>query len=295
MEVPRSLQWALSCHRLPPASSPYLTVFAPTFDIHTSHLAMNAYRLDPSPFVAFHPLGAHYGHSPSHPHTYPSEHLPHAQPSVEHIARMMQPPSLSEESIHSGHDGDFHQFHLKCSTMQLHHGGLIHCGGAPSPLHSLPFPRDPGPHSMPPMPTTTYQLSSMCLLPRQTTTTPTVKTAVKRPYHELTTSSSASKRRKRTINKGAGIMTHDDNLLLELRVQQKLPWKVVAQHFGELNRGQFKVPTLQMRYTRLKKRFPEKVTEKIQEVGAGVGNRGHEPPPTIFFFPCLHFLPRYNT
>jgi len=261
--VPRSSQWALPCHRLPPASSPCSTV-APTFDVLTSYLSMNVYRLDPSSFVVFHPtLGAHHGHSPSHPH---------AQPSVEHIA-------------HSGHDGDFH---LNRSTMQLHHGGLIHYGGAPSPLHSIPFPRDPGPHSMPPMPTTTYQLSSMCLPPRQTTTTPTAKTAAKRPYQ-------GSKRRKRTINKGAGIMTEEDNLLLELKVQQKLPWKAIAQSFRELNGGQFRVPALQMRYTRLKKRFPEKVTEKIQEVDAGVGNRGREPPPTIFFFPCLHFLPRYNT
>ena len=244
MEVSRSLQWALSCHPLPCS-----TVFAPTFDVLTSHHAMNVYRLDPSPFVVFHPtLGAHHGHSPPHPHMYPSEHLPHAQPSAEHIG-MMQPPSLSEESIHSGLDGDFH-----LSTMQLHHGGLIHCGGAPSPL--------PGPHSMPPMPTTTYQLSSMCLLPRQLTTTPTAKTAVKRPYHELTTSSSSSKRRKRTINNG---VTQDDNLLLELRVRNKLPWKVIAQRFGELNLGQFKVPTLQMRFTRLNRRFPRMVTEKIQE------------------------------
>jgi len=290
MEVLRSSQWALSCHNLlPPASLPCLTVFEPTFDVLTSHLAMNVYHLDPSSFVVFHPtLGAHHGYSLSHPHTYPSEHLPNARPLVEHIAWMMQPRSLSEESIHSGHDGDFH---LKRSTMQLHHGGLIHCGGAPSPLHSLPFLRDPGPYSMPPMLTTTYQLLSMCLLPRQTTTTPTAKTAVKRPYHKLTTSSaSASKRQKRTISKGAGIMTQDDRLLLELRAQQKLPWKVIAQRFGELNRSQFKVPTLEMRYTRLKKRFPEIVTEKIQEVGAGVGNRGRKPPPTIFFFPMFTFL-----
>jgi len=116
-------------------------------------------------------------HSPSHPQTYPSQHLPHAQPLVEHIARMVEPPSLPDEPIHSGHDGDFHR-----STTQLHHGGsthqhlpphprahrLIHCAGAPSPLHSLPLPWNPGPHSMPPMPTTTCQLSSMCLLPRQT-------------------------------------------------------------------------------------------------------------------------------
>jgi hypothetical protein len=188
------------------------------------------------------------------------DRLTHAQPLVEHIARMMEPPPFSEdgESIHPFSDDDFHLT----------------------------------------MPTTTYQLSRMCLLPSQTTT-PMAKTAVKRkrPYQlELITSSSpqpsASKRQKRTRNKGAGTMTEDesmtedDSLLLELRECQKLRWKDVAQRFGELKRCQFRVPTLQMRYFRLKKKMPEKKPWGIEDVSL---------PNHLFFSPCLRCLPRYNT
>jgi len=252
MEVPRSLQWAPSCHQLPPASLSCSTVFAPTFDFLASHLTISVYRggiandcnctvpLDPL-MQSFHAtLGAHHHslyhrHSPTHPHTYPSQHLPHGQPLVEHIARMVEPPSLREESIRSGHEDDF--------QLPPH----SRCAGAPSP-----FPGEPGLGSMPPMPTTTYQLSSMCLT-RQTSTTPTAKTAVKQPYHVLTTSPSSVPKRT---------MTEDDKLLFNLRVQQKLPWKMVVRRFREFNRRQFTVPTLQMCYTRLKKRFPEMVPEK---------------------------------
>ena len=259
MEVPRSLQWAPSCHQLPPASSSWSTVFAPTFGFLASHLAISVYRggiandyncavpLDPL-MQSFHAtLGAHHHspyhcHSPSHPHTYPSQHLPYAQPLVEHIVRMVEPPSLREESIRSGHDDDFH-----LSSTHQYLPPHSRCAGAPSP-----FSREPGLGSMAPMPTTTCQLSSM-RLPRQTSTTPTAKTAVKRLYHVLTTSPSLAPKRT---------MTEDDKLLFNLRVQQKLPWKMVARCFGEFNRRQFTVPTLQMRYTRLKNRFPEMVPEK---------------------------------
>lgn len=50
-------------------------------------------------------------------------------------------------------------------------------------------------------------------------------------------------------------MTEDDTLLLQLKDEDSLPWKVIASRFRDLNRGEFRVPTLQMRYKRLKEKM----------------------------------------
>jgi hypothetical protein len=50
-------------------------------------------------------------------------------------------------------------------------------------------------------------------------------------------------------------MTEDDNLLLKLKDEEGLPWKIIATRFREMNRGEFRVPTLQMRYKRLKEKM----------------------------------------
>lgn len=50
-------------------------------------------------------------------------------------------------------------------------------------------------------------------------------------------------------------MTEDDNLLLKLKDEEGLPWKAIAQKFRDMNRGEFRVPTLQMRYKRLKEKM----------------------------------------
>lgn len=50
-------------------------------------------------------------------------------------------------------------------------------------------------------------------------------------------------------------MTEDDNLLLKLKDEEGLPWKAIAQRFRDLSRGEFRVPTLQMRYKRLKEKM----------------------------------------
>lgn len=63
-----------------------------------------------------------------------------------------------------------------------------------------------------------------------------------------------AKRRKST-SKEAWTMSEDDTLLLRLKDDEGLPWKVIATRFRESNRGEFRVPTLQMRYKRLKEKM----------------------------------------
>jgi len=50
-------------------------------------------------------------------------------------------------------------------------------------------------------------------------------------------------------------MTEDDNLLLQLKDEEGLPWKAIAGKFRDMGRGEFRVPTLQMRYKRLKEKM----------------------------------------
>jgi hypothetical protein len=166
---------------------------------------------------------SHHGHNhahgpPSHPHTYPSQHLPTSM--VEHVAPLLESPSYSQDrdSLHSEpREGDD--------------------AANTTPHNSLP-------------PISSYQLSTMCSLPSQP--------GFKRPYQPdaITPVSSPqpSKRRKST-SKEAWTMTEDDNLLLKLKDEEGLPWKIIATRFREMNRGEFRVPTLQMRYKRLKEKM----------------------------------------
>ncbi|KAF8540597.1 hypothetical protein BDD12DRAFT_734361 [Trichophaea hybrida] len=112
---------------------------------------------------------------------------------------------------------------------------------------------------MPPLPS--YQLSTLCPLPSQQTA------GFKRPYQPdaITPASSPqpSKRRKST-SKEAWSMTEDDNLLLKLKDEEGLPWKAIASRFRDMNRGEFRVPTLQMRYKRLKEKLRVWDAEDIQ-------------------------------
>ncbi|KAF8454061.1 hypothetical protein BDZ91DRAFT_643482, partial [Kalaharituber pfeilii] len=50
-------------------------------------------------------------------------------------------------------------------------------------------------------------------------------------------------------------LTDDDTLLLKLKDEENLPWKLIQKRFLDLDRGDFKVPTLQMRYKRLKEKM----------------------------------------
>jgi hypothetical protein len=79
----------------------------------------------------------------------------------------------------------------------------------------------------------------------------------KRSYsHDISASPATPpqpKRRKSTSKDFA--MSEDDTLLLKLKDDESLPWKTIAKRFLEQGRGEFKVPTLQMRYKRLKEKI----------------------------------------
>jgi len=59
-------------------------------------------------------------------------------------------------------------------------------------------------------------------------------------------------------------MSEDDNLLLKLKDEEGLPWKGIALRFREVGRGEFRVPTLQMRYKRLKEKMRVWDAEDLQ-------------------------------
>lgn len=164
-----------------------------------------------------------HSHGPSsHAHTYPSQHI--TTSLVEHVAPILESPSFSQdrESLHSESHDDNNE----------------------STANTTPL------NSMPPLPS--YQLSTLCPLPSQQTA------GFKRPYQPDTitpaSSPQPSKRRKST-SKEAWTMTEDDNLLLKLKDDEGLPWKAIASRFRDMNRGEFRVPTLQMRYKRLKEKL----------------------------------------
>ena len=273
MEVPRSLQWAPSYHQLPTASSSCSTVFAPTLDFLASHLAISAYcggiandcncavPLDPlmqnfHATLGTHPHSPYHRHSPSHQHTYPSQHLLHAQPLVEHIARMVEPPLLREESIRSGHDDDLH--------LPPH----SRYAGAPSP-----FPREPGPGSMPPMPTTTCQLSTM-RPPRQMSTTPTAKTA-----SNIRSISSRCRRHRCQSGPGARMT----NCCSTSGSSRSCPgrWSPVASASSTATNS--RCPCCRCAKLGSRRGFPRWYPRRSPR-SSGEGNRGREPPPTILFF-----------
>ncbi|CUS13387.1 unnamed protein product [Tuber aestivum] len=126
-------------------------------------------------------------------------------------------------------------------------------------------------------------LSSMPLLSSPSYTAPTTTSSpppptlytaaqtnpFKRPYQPDPTPVSSpqamppTKRRKST-SKEAWTMTEDDNLLLQLKDDEGLPWKAIAGKFRDMGRGEFRVPTLQMRYKRLKEKMRVWDIEDIQ-------------------------------
>lgn len=69
-------------------------------------------------------------------------------------------------------------------------------------------------------------------------------------------------------------MSEDDSLLLKLKDEEGLPWKLITARFKELHRGDFRVPTLQMRYKRLKEKMrvwdPEDVSLAASYTTPGV-------------------------
>jgi hypothetical protein len=164
-----------------------------------------------------HHHGSHgHRHHSSHVVTYPSQHLNSAL--AEHVAPMMESPSYSQdrESLHSEHDDE----------------SVVH-----TPMGSIP-----------PLPS--YQLS-MCPLPGQQ--------GFKRPYQpdQITPASSPqpSQKRRKSTSKELWTMSPDDELLLQLKDEEGLPWKTIAIKFKEAGRGDFRVPTLQMRYKRLREKL----------------------------------------
>jgi hypothetical protein len=92
-----------------------------------------------------------------------------------------------------------------------------------------------------------------------------------------------TKRRKST-SKEAWTMTEDDNLLLQLKDEQGHPWKVIQQRFREMGRGEFRVPTLQMRYKRLKEKM--RVWD-ADDVGFSFIHFTTSPPPASLFIYIL--------
>ncbi|KAF8419108.1 hypothetical protein EV426DRAFT_521334, partial [Tirmania nivea] len=62
-------------------------------------------------------------------------------------------------------------------------------------------------------------------------------------------------KRRKSSPKQSTPLTDDDTLLLKLKDEENLPWKIIQKRFLDMSRGEFKVPTLQMRYKRLKEKM----------------------------------------
>lgn len=159
---------------------------------------------------------------PPHP-TYPSQQIHSSILSSDLQAPMLESPSYSQdrESISdSVHDDESH-----------------------------PIPRLPSYHFSHSIPPTPPQGSNPFKRPFQ----PEMMTPVSSPQSH---GPPAPKRRKSSASRTeAWTMTEDDTLLLQLKDEDSLPWKVIASRFKDLNRGEFRVPTLQMRYKRLKEKM----------------------------------------
>ncbi|KAK5165747.1 uncharacterized protein LTR77_008670 [Saxophila tyrrhenica] len=69
------------------------------------------------------------------------------------------------------------------------------------------------------------------------------------------TTLSSSKKRKRTSSVASADLSEDDRFLVQLKEEESLPWKDIANRF-QTDRGKnFQVAALQMRYKRLREKF----------------------------------------
>ncbi|KAK4504269.1 hypothetical protein PRZ48_005185 [Zasmidium cellare] len=76
------------------------------------------------------------------------------------------------------------------------------------------------------------------------------------PPPELPSSTqSASKRRKRTASVASNELNEDDRFLVQLKEDENLPWKDIANRFQSDKGKNFQVAALQMRYKRLREKF----------------------------------------
>ncbi|KAL0634748.1 hypothetical protein Q9L58_006344 [Maublancomyces gigas] len=141
-----------------------------------------------------------------------------------------------------------------------------------SPSFSQDREQEEDAHSVPAIPS--YQLSHSTLShipptpPSHTSSNPFKRpyqldpTPVSSPGHQ--NSQPPNAKRRKSTSKEAWTMTEDDNLLFKLKDEEGLPWKAIAQKFRDMNRGEFRVPTLQMRYKRLKEKMRVWDVEDIQ-------------------------------
>jgi len=63
------------------------------------------------------------------------------------------------------------------------------------------------------------------------------------------------KRRKRAGSVAATDLSDDDKFLVRLKEEEALPWKDIAQRFGDHHNKVYQVAALQMRYKRLREKF----------------------------------------
>ena len=69
------------------------------------------------------------------------------------------------------------------------------------------------------------------------------------------TNSSSGKRRKRTSSVASADLSDDDRFLVQLKEEEALPWKDIANRFQSDLGKNFQVAALQMRYKRLREKF----------------------------------------
>ena len=68
-------------------------------------------------------------------------------------------------------------------------------------------------------------------------------------------SSMSGKRRKRTSSVASTDLSEDDRFLVQLKEDESLPWKDIANRFQEVKGQTLQVAALQMRYKRLREKF----------------------------------------
>lgn len=66
---------------------------------------------------------------------------------------------------------------------------------------------------------------------------------------------SSSKKRKRTSSVASADLSEDDRFLVQLKEDESLPWKDIANRFQTDKGKNFQVAALQMRYKRLREKF----------------------------------------